>query len=352
MSTGIGSLSVCSGAMPIDVGSPPAYIGPRSIDIGPPWVGNGSMFTDTRLMPACSGPASACSVTTPTDREPLSAYTGPVSTDSGSTSAYGVTTSTDAGSMSSRRVAMSTDLGSMPACSVTKSTDLRSLSADLGPMSTDLRSLSACTGPMPAEIKPMPARGGSIYLHAGPRYLTSARCRLAISCYQLAAFQVPGRQLLVAWQWSAVSLRSFRSPRPPSSSARPRKRPRRKWTRGGGPEARTWPLGWGLSRTRSLQLTTSPISGQEGRNRPLRFWGGVRKGGCDRSPPDAPEEEPRACLFVKPVREPEAGDPHVRFDERRRETEPGSRLRHRHFRQKPPATATPSTYRPLNAGPE
>jgi hypothetical protein len=33
---------------------------------------------------------------------------------------------------------------------------------------------------------------------------------------------------------------------------------------------------------------------------------------------------------VKPVREPDAGDLHVRFDERRRETEPRSRLRHRH----------------------
>jgi hypothetical protein len=33
---------------------------------------------------------------------------------------------------------------------------------------------------------------------------------------------------------------------------------------------------------------------------------------------------------VKPVREPDAGDPHVRFDERRWETELRPRLRHRH----------------------
>jgi len=33
---------------------------------------------------------------------------------------------------------------------------------------------------------------------------------------------------------------------------------------------------------------------------------------------------------VKPVREPDAGDPQVRFDERRWETELWPRLRHRH----------------------
>jgi hypothetical protein len=38
---------------------------------------------------------------------------------------------------------------------------------------------------------------------------------------------------------------------------------------------------------------------------------------------------PRACPAVKPVREPDAGDPQVRFDERRWETEPRPRLRHR-----------------------
>jgi hypothetical protein len=32
---------------------------------------------------------------------------------------------------------------------------------------------------------------------------------------------------------------------------------------------------------------------------------------------------------MKPVREPDAGNLHVRFDERRRETEPRLRLRHR-----------------------
>ena len=39
------------------------------------------------------------------------------------------------------------------------------------------------------------------------------------------------------------------------------------------------------------------------------------------------------------VREPDAGNPHVRFDERRLETEPRGGVRHRH------RTATPSTYR-------
>jgi hypothetical protein len=38
----------------------------------------------------------------------------------------------------------------------------------------------------------------------------------------------------------------------------------------------------------------------------------------------------RACPAVKPVREPDAGDPQVRFDERRWETELRPRLRHRH----------------------
>ena len=44
------------------------------------------------------------------------------------------------------------------------------------------------------------------------------------------------------------------------------------------------------------------------------------------------------------VREPDAGNPHVRFDERRLETEPRRGVRHRHW-QKPPGTATPSAYR-------
>lgn len=35
------------------------------------------------------------------------------------------------------------------------------------------------------------------------------------------------------------------------------------------------------------------------------------------------------CPLVKSVREPDAGNLHVRFDERRRETEPRPRLRHR-----------------------
>ena len=44
------------------------------------------------------------------------------------------------------------------------------------------------------------------------------------------------------------------------------------------------------------------------------------------------------------VREPDAGNLHVRFDERRLETEPWRGVRHRH-RRKPPGTATPSAYR-------
>ena len=44
------------------------------------------------------------------------------------------------------------------------------------------------------------------------------------------------------------------------------------------------------------------------------------------------------------VREPDAGKPHVRFDERRLETESWRGVRHRH-RRKPPATATPCAYR-------
>ena len=44
------------------------------------------------------------------------------------------------------------------------------------------------------------------------------------------------------------------------------------------------------------------------------------------------------------VREPDAGNPHVRFDERRLETESWRGVRHRH-RRKPPATATPCAYR-------
>jgi hypothetical protein len=54
------------------------------------------------------------------------------------------------------------------------------------------------------------------------------------------------------------------------------------------------------------------------------------QGRSDRHPPEALARESRACSLVKPVREPDAGDPHVRFDERRWETEPWPRLRHRH----------------------
>jgi RNA-directed DNA polymerase len=80
------------------------------------------------------------------------------------------------------------------------------------------------------------------------------------------------------------------------------------------------------------------------RNKSLRIRRGLWGKGSGRSPPDAPATKACACLLVKPVREPDAGDPQVRFDERRWETEPRPRLRHRHQRRKPPVTATPSTY--------
>src|SRR6059036_1999231 len=47
-------------------------------------------------------------------------------------------------------------------------------------------------------------------------------------------------------------------------------------------------------------------------------------------PPEAPSTKSRECLLVKSLREPDAVEPQVRFDERRRETEPRPRLRHRH----------------------
>jgi len=49
----------------------------------------------------------------------------------------------------------------------------------------------------------------------------------------------------------------------------------------------------------------------------------------------------KGARAYRPGREPDAGDPQVRFDERRWETELRPRLRHRASRRKPPATATP-----------
>src|ERR1700709_2256281 len=77
---------------------------------------------------------------------------------------------------------------------------------------------------------------------------------------------------------------------------------------------------------------SEPILGELG-NQPLRVYRGPRKDGSGRPPPDAPATKARACPFVKPVREPDAGDPQVRFDERRWETELRPRLRHRHQRE-------------------
>src|SRR5205085_10556660 len=64
-------------------------------------------------------------------------------------------------------------------------------------------------------------------------------------------------------------------------------------------------------------------------NQPLRVRRSPRKDGSGRPPPEAPATKARACPLVKPVREPDAGDPQVRFDERRWETELRPRLRHR-----------------------
>jgi hypothetical protein len=54
------------------------------------------------------------------------------------------------------------------------------------------------------------------------------------------------------------------------------------------------------------------------------------KSRSNRPPPSVPETKTRACPLVKSVREPDAGDPQVRFDKRRWETELRPRLRHRH----------------------
>ena len=64
-------------------------------------------------------------------------------------------------------------------------------------------------------------------------------------------------------------------------------------------------------------------------NRPLQLRRGLWVGGSGQSPPVAPSSKPRACRLVKSVREPDAGEPHVRFDERGRKTEPRPRLGHR-----------------------
>ena len=64
-------------------------------------------------------------------------------------------------------------------------------------------------------------------------------------------------------------------------------------------------------------------------------WSTSIRGACNEGP----------CMpFREAVREPDAGDPQVRFDERRWETELRPRLRHRQSRRKPQAIATPSTY--------
>ncbi len=48
------------------------------------------------------------------------------------------------------------------------------------------------------------------------------------------------------------------------------------------------------------------------------------------SPPGATGWRATDSQHMNPVREPDAGKPHVRFDERRPETEPWNRLRHQH----------------------
>jgi hypothetical protein len=48
---------------------------------------------------------------------------------------------------------------------------------------------------------------------------------------------------------------------------------------------------------------------------------GSLRGAWPRAVAGPPADVAPACLDVKPVREPDAGKPHVRFDERVRETE-------------------------------
>lgn len=67
-----------------------------------------------------------------------------------------------------------------------------------------------------------------------------------------------------------------------------------------------------------------------------------REDGSGRHPPGAPVTKARACSLVKPVREPDAGDPQVRFDERRWENGATAETEAPAPRRKPPATATPS----------
>ena len=54
--------------------------------------------------------------------------------------------------------------------------------------------------------------------------------------------------------------------------------------------------------------------------RALPRWGGVRRARRAAAPPGS-SWRPAVCLEVKPVGKPDAGNPHVRFDERGRETE-------------------------------
>src|SRR5262249_23554753 len=76
-----------------------------------------------------------------------------------------------------------------------------------------------------------------------------------------------------------------------------------------------------LDASPTVSLPPAQAAGQ--RDESLRLCRGLREGGSDRHPPEAPATKSRACPLVKPVREPDAGDPHVRFDERRWETEHG-----------------------------
>ena len=98
---------------------------------------------------------------------------------------------------------------------------------------------------------------------------------------------------------------------------------------------------WGRKRTNVYPLTWHVVpktwhlvsvaqQASRQRNRPLRVRRDPREDGSGRHPPGAPATKARACPLVKPVREPDAGNPQVRFDERRWETELRPSLRHRH----------------------
>ena len=106
----------------------------------------------------------------------------------------------------------------------------------------------------------------------------------------------------------------------------------------------------GLSSSGQLRLRTSArISAEEAQGAVARHpsvlrRGGVRQVGSNPTPPHPPGAATSKSLRMKPVGKPDAGNPHVRFDERGRETESCLALRHRRSgesrRQQLPLQAT------------